>query len=124
MIDPEEYRDLVEENTMLRKELKAAKEENTRLLEGVPPNTVASAYAMPFDGEPTEFDLHLISYSAENRVKLVKLIRAELGIMLGDAIKLVSQLPQILLEGRCRNDVNELRTKIEALGGVVEVYNA
>lgn len=31
MIDPEEYRDLVEENTMLRKELKAAKEENTRL---------------------------------------------------------------------------------------------
>jgi cell shape-determining protein MreC len=27
MIDPEEYRDLVEENTMLRKELKAAKEE-------------------------------------------------------------------------------------------------
>ena len=28
MIDPEEYRDLVEENAMLRKELKAAKEEN------------------------------------------------------------------------------------------------
>ena len=33
MIDPEEYRDLVEENTMLWKELKAAKEENARLKE-------------------------------------------------------------------------------------------
>lgn len=33
MIDLEEYRDLVEENTMLRKELKAVKEENTRLKE-------------------------------------------------------------------------------------------
>ena len=33
MIDPEEYRDLVEENAMLRAQLKAAKEENTRLKE-------------------------------------------------------------------------------------------
>lgn len=120
MIDPEEYRDLVEENTMLRKELKAAKEENTRLREGVPPNTGASAYAMPFKAEPTEFDLHLISCPDESRVKIIKLIRDELGLTLPDAAAIVNEkLPQLIMKDRSKNDVDALKGKIEALGGEV-----
>lgn len=119
MINPEEYRDLVEENAILRAQLKAAKEENTRLREGVPPNTVASAYAMPFEEAPTEYDLHLISCPDESRVKLIKLIRDELGLTLPDAIDLINKLPQLILKDRSKNDVDALKGKIEALGGEV-----
>jgi large subunit ribosomal protein L7/L12 len=83
---------------------------------------MVAAYAVYMEDEdPSEFELTLTSYPPENKIKVIKLIRDELGLLLRDAVELVEDLPQILVEGGCKERVEELRGLFEALGCQVSV---
>ena len=87
----------------------------------------AAAMAAPAAGgaaaaveEKTEFDVVLADFGAE-KIKVIKAVREITGLGLADAKALVESAPKAIKEGVSKEDAEELKGKLEAVGAKVEL---
>jgi large subunit ribosomal protein L7/L12 len=79
----------------------------------------AVAEAAPAE-EQTEFDVILAEIGSE-KIKVIKEVRAITGLGLKEAKALVESAPASLKEATTKEDADEIKGKIEAVGATVEV---
>jgi large subunit ribosomal protein L7/L12 len=70
--------------------------------------------------EQTEFDVILASIGSE-KIKVIKEVRALTGLGLKEAKALVESAPAPLKEATTKDDAEEIKAKVEAVGATVEV---
>lgn len=88
-------------------------------------SAAAVAVAAPGAGaaaaeEKTSFTVHLADAGAQ-KVQVIKVVKEALGLGLKEAKDLVDAAPAVLKEGVKKEDAEELKKKIEAAGGKVEL---
>ena len=76
--------------------------------------------ACPVVEEKTEFDVVMTSFGAE-KIKVIKEVRGITGLGLAEAKKLVEEVPAKIKEGISKEDAEELKAKLEAVGAKVEL---
>ncbi len=70
--------------------------------------------------EKTEFDVILTS-AGDKKIGVIKEVRAITSLGLKEAKELVEGAPQPIKEGVTKEEAEEIKTKIEAAGGGVEI---
>jgi len=70
--------------------------------------------------EKTEFDV-ILTGAGDQKIKVIKEVRAITGLGLKEAKDLVEGTPQPLKEGVGKDEAADIKAKIEAVGGIVEV---
>ena len=70
--------------------------------------------------EKTEFDVILAS-AGDQKIKVIKEVRAITGLGLKEAKALVESAPAPLKEGIAKEDAEEIKGKLEAVGAGVEI---
>jgi large subunit ribosomal protein L7/L12 len=70
--------------------------------------------------EKTEFDA-ILAAAGDQKIKVIKEVRAITGLGLKEAKALVEDAPQPLKEGAAKEECEEIKAKIEAVGGTVEI---
>ena len=78
----------------------------------------AAAAAAPV--EKTEFDVVMTEFGAE-KIKVIKEVRGLLGLGLAEAKALVEAVPAKLKEGVSKEEGEEIKSKLEAVGAKVEL---
>jgi len=90
------------------------------------PVAVAAVGAAPGDGgdgggeEKTEFDV-ILTAAGDQKIKVIKEVRAITSLGLKEAKALVEGAPAPIKEGVTKEEANEIKEKIEAVGGSVEI---
>jgi len=89
------------------------------------PVAVAAAGGAPADGggaaeEKTEFDV-VLTAAGDQKIKVIKEVRAITALGLKEAKGLVEGVPSPLKEGVTKDEAAEIKEKIEAVGGSVEI---
>jgi large subunit ribosomal protein L7/L12 len=79
----------------------------------------AAAAAAPAE-EQTEFDVILASFG-ENKINVIKEVRAITGLGLGEAKALVESAPKAIKEAASKADAEAIKAKLEAAGAQVEL---
>ena len=70
--------------------------------------------------EKTEFDV-ILEASGDNKINVIKEVRAITGLGLKDAKDLVDGAPKTVKEGVPAKDAQEMKAKLEAAGATVEL---
>ena len=78
-----------------------------------------AAEAAPVE-EQTEFDVVLASAGA-SKVKVIKVVREITGLGLKEAKAVVDEAPKAIKEAVSKEEAEEIKTKLEAEGAVVEI---
>lgn len=81
---------------------------------------VGGAVAAAPAEEKTEFDVILASVGSE-KIKVIKEVRAVTGLGLKEAKTLVESAPAPLKEATTKEEAEEIKSKIEAVGATVEI---
>ena len=89
------------------------------------PVAIAAAGAAPADAaapeeEKTDFDV-ILAAAGDQKIKVIKEIRAITSLGLKEAKDLVESAPQPIKEGVSKEEAQEIKEKIEAVGGSVEL---
>ena len=79
----------------------------------------AAAAAAPAE-EKTEFDVILAAFG-ENKINVIKEVRAITGLGLGEAKALVEGAPKAVKEGVNKAEAEDIKKKLEAAGAKVEL---
>ena len=69
--------------------------------------------------EKTEFDVVLEGFDAAAKIKVIKIVREVTGLGLADAKAAVEGAPTTLKEAVSKEDGEEIKAKIEGVGGKV-----
>ena len=70
--------------------------------------------------EKTEFDVILAAFG-DNKINVIKEVRAITGLGLGEAKALVEAAPKAIKEGASKAEAADIKTKLEAAGAKVEL---
>ncbi|MEE4166699.1 MAG: 50S ribosomal protein L7/L12 [Desulfocapsaceae bacterium] len=70
--------------------------------------------------EQTEFDV-ILAGAGDQKIKVIKEVRAITSLGLKEAKELVEGAPQPLKEGVTKDEAEEIKAKVEAVGGTVEI---
>jgi len=81
---------------------------------------VAAAGGEAAAEEQTEFDVILIGFG-DKKIQVIKEVRGITGLGLKEAKALVEEAPKALKEGVTKDEANEVKEKIEAAGGQVDI---
>ncbi|MBF0679924.1 MAG: 50S ribosomal protein L7/L12 [Devosia sp.] len=86
------------------------------------PVAVAAAAGAPAAAaeEKTEFDVILASFG-DNKINVIKEVRAITGLGLGEAKALVEAAPKALKEGVSKAEAEDIKKKLEEAGAKVEL---
>jgi large subunit ribosomal protein L7/L12 len=79
----------------------------------------AAAAAAPAE-EKTEFDVVLTSFG-DNKINVIKEVRAITGLGLGEAKALVEGAPKAVKEGANKQEAADIKAKLEAAGAKVDL---
>ena len=79
----------------------------------------AAAAAAPVE-EKTEFDVVMTSFGAE-KIKVIKEVCGILGLGLAEAKAVVEGVPAKLKEAVSKEEAEEIKAKMEAVGAVIEI---
>ncbi len=79
-----------------------------------------AAEAGPAVEEQTEFDV-ILTGDGGNKINVIKEVRAITALGLGEAKALVESAPKAIKEGINKAEAEEIKAKIEAAGGTVEL---
>jgi len=82
-------------------------------------SSVPAAGAAPAE-EKTEFDV-ILTGAGDQKIKVIKEVRAITGLGLKEAKDLVEGTPQPLKEGVGKDEAADIKAKIEAVGGTVTI---
>tara|TARA_R110002124_G_scaffold63350_43_gene173541 strand:- start:10525 stop:10896 length:372 start_codon:yes stop_codon:yes gene_type:complete len=80
----------------------------------------AGGAAAPAAEEKTEFDVILASFG-DNKINVIKEVRAITGLGLGEAKALVEAAPKAVKEGVNKAEAADIQKKLEAAGAKVEL---
>lgn len=80
----------------------------------------AAAPVAEAPAEPTEFTVVLTGFGA-NKLNVIKEVRAITGLGLKEAKELVDGAPKPVKEGVNKDEAAEVKKRIEAVGGTVEI---
>src|SRR6478609_1849795 len=80
----------------------------------------AAAAAGPAAEEQTEFDV-ILTGDGGKKINVIKEVRAITGLGLTEAKTLVESAPKAIKEGVNKAEAEEIKSKIEAAGGTVEI---
>ena len=80
-----------------------------------------AAAAAPAAEEKTEFDVVLASFDAAAKIKVIKVVRELTGLGLAEAKAFVEGAPKAIKEAVSKDEAEELKKKIEEVGGKVEL---
>lgn len=70
--------------------------------------------------EKTDFDVILAS-AGDQKIKVIKVVRELTGLGLKEAKALVDEAPKPIKEGATKEEADDIKAKIEEVGGSVEV---
>lgn len=70
--------------------------------------------------EKTEFDVVLTGFG-DNKIAVIKVVRAATGLGLKEAKELVEGVPKPLKEGVSKDDAEALKKEVEGAGGTVDI---
>jgi large subunit ribosomal protein L7/L12 len=70
--------------------------------------------------EKTEFDVILASFG-DNKINVIKEVRAITGLGLGEAKALVESAPKAIKEGVNKDEAEKIKKQIEEAGGTIEL---
>jgi len=89
------------------------------------PVAVAAVGAGPAEGaaaaeEQTEFDV-MLTAAGDQKIKVIKEVRAITSLGLKEAKEVVETVPHAIKEGVSKEEAEEIKSKIEAVGGSVEI---
>ena len=70
--------------------------------------------------EKSIVSVKLVSYAADKRVGVIKEVRGILGLGLKESKELVESVPKVIKRGLPREEAEQLKSKLEAAGAVVE----
>lgn len=86
------------------------------------PVAVAAAGGAPAEAaaEKTEFDV-ILAGAGDQKIKVIKEVRGITGLGLKEAKALVESAPAPLKEGVSKDEAEEIKAKVEAVGASVEV---
>jgi len=70
--------------------------------------------------EQTEFDVVLTSFG-EQKIQVIKVVRALTGLGLKEAKELVEGVPKAVKEAVAKDEAEEVKGKLEEVGAVVEI---
>jgi|SRR4051812_42859465 large subunit ribosomal protein L7/L12 len=101
-------------------ELSKLLEEKWGVSAAAPVAAAAAAAPAAAVEEKTEFDVILASFG-ENKINVIKEVRALTGLGLGEAKALVESAPKAIKEGVNKQEANDIKTKLEAAGAKVEL---
>lgn len=73
------------------------------------------------ESEKTIFNLKLESFDAAAKAKIIREVKAMLGLNLVEAKKFVESAPKVLKEGVTKEDAEKIKKALEAAGGVVKL---
>jgi large subunit ribosomal protein L7/L12 len=76
--------------------------------------------AAPAAEEKTEFDVLMTSFG-ENKIGVIKVVRAATGLGLKEAKDLVEGVPKAVKTGLSKEDADKLKAELEAAGAKVEL---
>ena len=82
--------------------------------------TPAAAAAAPAAEEKTEFDVILASFG-DNKVGVIKEVRAITGLGLKEAKDLVEGAPKAVKEGVAKDEADKIKAQLEGAGAKVEI---
>ena len=82
------------------------------------PVAAAGVAAGEAAAEKDSFDVELTE-SGDQKIKAIKAVREITGLGLKDAKGVVDGVPSIVKEGVSKDEAEEIKTKLEAVGGVV-----
>lgn len=88
---------------------------------GAAPPPVEEEEAAPAPAEKTLFTLKLQSFEATAKPKIIKEVKAMLGLSLVDSKKFVESAPKVLKEGLPKEDAEKMVKVFEGLGGKVSM---
>lgn len=77
--------------------------------------------AAPKQEEKTLFNLKLESFDAAAKPKVIKEIKAMLGLSLVDSKKFVESAPKVMKEGVPKEEAEKIIETVKAIGGVVKM---
>jgi len=80
----------------------------------------AGGAAAPAAEEQTEFSAVLATIG-DKKIQVIKEVRAVTGLGLKDAKDLVEAAPKPIKEGLSKEEADEIKQKVEAVGGTVEI---
>lgn len=69
----------------------------------------------------TEFDVWLVSYPADKKMGLIKLVREVMGTGLKESKELVESTPKVIKEDLSKDDSEVLKARLTEAGGTVEI---
>jgi len=92
---------------------------STPVMMGVMPGAGAASAAEAKE-EKTEFDVILVD-SGSNKIQVIKEVRAITSLGLKEAKDLVDTVPKPVKEGVSKDEASEIKKKIEAAGGKVDI---
>ena len=95
-------------------------EEKYGVTAATPAVAVAAVPGAAVAEEKTEFDVVLTAVG-DKKIQVIKEVRAVTGLGLKDAKDLVESAPKPIKEGVKKEEADEVKQKIEAVGGTVEV---
>ena len=84
------------------------------------PAAMAAGAAAPAAEEKTEFDIVMKSFG-ENKVGVIKVVRAITGMGLKEAKDLVEGVPSTIKEGANKAEADDIKKQLEEAGAAVEV---
>jgi len=70
--------------------------------------------------EKTDFDVILTGFG-DQKIQVIKVARAVTGLGLKEAKDLVEAAPKVVKEGVSKDEAEEIKAKLEAVGGSVEI---
>ena len=103
-------------------ELSKLLEEKWGVSAAAPVAVAAAGAAAPAEAaeEQTEFDVILAGFG-EQKINVIKEVRAITGLGLGEAKALVEGAPKPVKEGVSKAEADEIKGKLEAAGATVEL---
>lgn len=120
----EQVVEIVEKMSLLEvAELVKALEEKFGVSAAAPVAVAAAGGAAAEGGaaeEQTEFDA-VLTAAGDQKIKVIKEVRAITALGLKEAKGLVESAPTPIKEGVSKDEANEIKEKIEAVGGSVEI---
>jgi large subunit ribosomal protein L7/L12 len=71
--------------------------------------------------EKTIFDIKLVAFDAKSKIKVIKEVRAILGLGLKEAKELVESAPKVIQKDVKKEAADEIKAKLEEIGATIEI---
>jgi large subunit ribosomal protein L7/L12 len=85
------------------------------------PGGGGAAAAAPAAEEQTEFNVSLVSFPADKKINIIKVVREVTSLGLKEAKDLVEAVPKVLKEAVNKNEAEAIRKKFDEVGAKVEI---